>query len=217
MASNTPPSIKLNGATEPTTMDPQPPITKSAEPPERPFVPRNDTTYSKFSVMSVPPDGSILTGKQEHCTSQRAISKLCPRTNSAADLKRELISQQTKYEISELSSPTALRRFGAPFHSDAGEVAPEDSELPLLRYIFVHHVRNFPFLDKAKEKEFWQDKLQVVCCEDIFPSTKIEADKSGNDSSWNRLRAKIFRPRKTDWKRPRGRSLLSKRRNWSSS
>jgi hypothetical protein len=34
--------------------------------------------------------------------------------------------------------------------------------LPILRYIFVHHVREFPFLDKAKEKEFWQDKLQVV-------------------------------------------------------
>lgn len=57
-----------------------------------------------------------------------------------------------------------MRRFGAPFRSDAGEVAPEDSELPLLRYIFVNHVRNFPFLDKAKEKEFWQDKLQVVRC-----------------------------------------------------
>lgn len=37
-----------------------------------------------------------------------------------------------------------------------------DSELPILRYIFVHHVRNFPFLDRAREKEFWQDKLQVV-------------------------------------------------------
>lgn len=37
-----------------------------------------------------------------------------------------------------------------------------DSDLPLLRYIFVHHVRNFPFLDQAREKEFWQDKLQVV-------------------------------------------------------
>ncbi|KAJ4345750.1 uncharacterized protein N0V89_011885 [Didymosphaeria variabile] len=110
----------------------------------RPGAPaRNDTTYSKFSMMSVPPEGSILTGKQEHY------------------LKRELISQQTQFEISELSSPTALQRFGAPFRSDAGEVAPEDSELPILRYIFVHHVRNFPFLDKAKEKEFWQDKLQV--------------------------------------------------------
>lgn len=64
------------------------------------------------------------------------------------------------WEISELNSPTALRRFGAPFKSDLGEVTPYDSELPILRYIFVHHVREFPFLDKAREKEFWQDKLQ---------------------------------------------------------
>jgi hypothetical protein len=55
--------------------------------------------------------------------------------------------------------PATVRR---SFKSDAGEVAPEDSELPLLRYMFVHHVRNFPFLDRAKEKEFWQDKLQTV-------------------------------------------------------
>ncbi|KAB8356379.1 hypothetical protein FH972_023963 [Carpinus fangiana] len=96
------------------------------------------------STPSVPSSsGSILTGKQEHY------------------LKRELISNQTQYEITELSSPTALQRFGAPFRSDAGEVAPADSELPLLRYIFVHHVRNFPFLDQAKEEAFWQDKLQV--------------------------------------------------------
>ena len=40
-------------------------------------------------------------------------------------------------------------------------MSPIDSELPILRYIFVNHVRNFPFLDKAREKEFWQDKLQV--------------------------------------------------------
>lgn len=79
-----------------------------------------------------------------------------------ADLKRELISEQVNWEISELNSPTALRRFGAPFKSEFGEVSPLDSELPILRYLFVHHVREFPFLDKAKEKEFWQDKLQVV-------------------------------------------------------
>ncbi|CAO2656977.1 Nn.00g057800.m01.CDS01 [Neocucurbitaria sp. VM-36] len=158
MPADTPPAIKLNnGATEPTTMDAQPSVDNSGEPPERPVVPRNDTTYSKFSMMSVPPEGSILTGKQEHY------------------LKRELISQQTKYEISELSSPTALRRFGAPFRSDAGEVAPEDSELPLLRYIFVHHVRNFPFLDKAKEKEFWQDKLQVFL--ESFASKDISSSE----------------------------------------
>lgn len=78
-----------------------------------------------------------------------------------ADLKRELISRQVKGEIQELNTPTALQRFGAPFRSDKGEVKPEDSELPILRYIFVHHVRNFPFLDRAREKEFWQDKLQI--------------------------------------------------------
>ncbi|UKZ63006.1 uncharacterized protein TrAtP1_004234 [Trichoderma atroviride] len=86
---------------------------------------------------------NALTGKQEHY------------------LKRELISDQVKWEISELNSPTALQRFGAPFKSEQGEVPPQESELPILRYIFVKHIRDFPFLDKAKEKEFWQDKLQV--------------------------------------------------------
>ncbi|PYI01121.1 hypothetical protein BO78DRAFT_411711 [Aspergillus sclerotiicarbonarius CBS 121057] len=93
---------------------------------------------------SSPAPGQILTGKQEHY------------------LKRELIARQVQSEIAELNSPTALQRFGAPFKSEFGEVAPVDSELPILRYIFVHHVRNFPFLDQAREKEFWQDKLQVV-------------------------------------------------------
>ncbi|PHH77868.1 hypothetical protein CDD82_3312 [Ophiocordyceps australis] len=87
--------------------------------------------------------GNTLTGKQEHY------------------LKRELIAQQVKWEINELNSPTALQRFGAPFRSEHGEVSPQESELPILRYIFVHHVRDFPFLDKAREKEFWQDKLQL--------------------------------------------------------
>lgn len=39
--------------------------------------------------------------------------------------------------------------------------AIENSQLPILRYVFSHHIRNFPFLDKAREKEFWQFKLQV--------------------------------------------------------
>ena len=72
------------------------------------------------------------------------------------------MAEQVKQEIQELNSPTALQRFGAPFRSDLGEVSPLDSDLPILRYIFVHHVRHFPFLDKAREKDFWQDRLQVV-------------------------------------------------------
>lgn len=73
MPADTPPSIKLNGAIEPTTMDAQPPVQNYGEPPDRPVVPRNDTTYSKFSLMSMPPEGSILTGKQEHCTRHRSM------------------------------------------------------------------------------------------------------------------------------------------------
>lgn len=68
MADKTPPSITLNGANEPTTMSPQqaaPQADMAAT--ERPAATRADTTYSKFSMMSVPPEGSILTGKQEHC------------------------------------------------------------------------------------------------------------------------------------------------------
>lgn len=80
-----------------------------------------------------------------------------------------------RWEISELNSPTALQRFGAPFKSDRGEVSPLDSELPILRYIFVHHVREFPFLDKAKEKEFWQDKLQVFL--ESFASKNISSSE----------------------------------------
>ncbi|XPS70285.1 hypothetical protein M3J09_002513 [Ascochyta lentis] len=161
MAQSTPPGLALNGYAEPTTMQNQPPVSNFGGPHAadagRPGPARADTNYTMASMMSLPPEGSILTGKQEHY------------------LKRELISQQTQYEISELSSTTALKRFGAPFRSDAGEVAPEDSELPLLRYIFVHHVRNFPFLDKAKEKEFWQDKLQVFL--ESFASKDISSSE----------------------------------------
>ncbi|KAJ5965363.1 hypothetical protein N7481_012077 [Penicillium waksmanii] len=106
-----------------------------------PAIPSGDRDEKQLE--SGPAPGQILTGKQEHY------------------LKRELIALQVRSEINELNSPTALQRFGAPFRSELGEVAPIDSELPILRYIFVNHVRNFPFLDQAKEKEFWQDKLQV--------------------------------------------------------
>ncbi|CRK37186.1 hypothetical protein BN1723_004251 [Verticillium longisporum] len=77
----------------------------------------NSSTTSLQSYKA-PPSGQTLTGKQEHY------------------LKRELISDQVKFEISELNSPTALKRFGAPFKSDYGEVSPLESELPILRYIF---------------------------------------------------------------------------------
>ncbi|KAJ9157867.1 Succinate dehydrogenase [Pleurostoma richardsiae] len=139
-------------------------------------------------MASSPPADAKNPGPNGHTVEPVGSVELPLRTNGAAApleqaltgkeehyLKRELISEQVKWEISELNSPTALRRFGAPFKSDLGEISPLDSELPILRYIFVHHVREFPFLDKAKEKEFWQDKLQVFL--ESFASKNISSSE----------------------------------------
>jgi hypothetical protein len=148
--------------------------------------------------------GQVLTGKQEHCRSFPDLQTSLESgiTDETTDLKRELIAQQVKVEITELNSPTALQRFGAPFKSDFGEVSPLDSDLPILRYIFVHHVREFPFLDKAKEEEFWQDKLQVVGLPFLVPDGEFVADL-GN-SSCNPSRKNISRLRKIDSRRRSG-------------
>ncbi|KAK2831916.1 hypothetical protein FQN49_007041 [Arthroderma sp. PD_2] len=117
-----------------------------------------------------PSASQILSGKHEHY------------------LKRELIGSQVSSEIAELNSPTALRRFGAPFKSEFGEIAPVDSELPILRYIFVNHVRNFPFLDKAHEKEFWQDRLQVFL--ESFANKNISSSEDRHEETKRRKLAK---------------------------
>lgn len=122
------------------------------------------------SKASLPPPGHLLTGKQEHY------------------LKRELIASQVHSEISELNSPTALQRFGAPFRSEYGEISPMDSELPILRHIFVNHVRKFPFLNQAKEKEFWQDKLQVFL--ESFASKYISSSEDRLEETKRRKLAK---------------------------
>ncbi|KFY41538.1 hypothetical protein V495_04894 [Pseudogymnoascus sp. VKM F-4514 (FW-929)] len=121
-----------------------------------------------------------LSGGTALAGTGKAYLRRHPRKNALIDntatyLKRELLSQQVTAEINELSSPTALQRFGAPFRSEFGEVSPLDSDLPILRYIFVHHVREFPFLDKAKEKEFWQDKLQVFL--ESFANKRISSSE----------------------------------------
>ncbi|KAK2741752.1 hypothetical protein FQN57_005496 [Myotisia sp. PD_48] len=130
-----------------------------------------DTTTqdANFGEKNSPPS-QVLTGKQEHY------------------LKRELINLQVRGEIAELNSPTALRRFGAPFKSDFGEIAPVDSELPILRYIFVNHVRNFPFLDRAKEKEFWQNKLQSFL--ESFANKNISSSEDRHEETKRRKLAK---------------------------
>jgi hypothetical protein len=127
------------------------------------------------------------------------------------DLKRELISEQVKWEINELNSTTALQRFGAPFRSDHGEVSPQESELPILRYIFVHHVRDFPFLDKAREKEFWQDKLQVVSNE-YSAALRLSAYNPVHSSS-SPLQASQSHPLRIAWRRRNAESSPSRLEN----
>lgn len=133
-------------------------------------VPQITVERAQSTQDSQPPSGQILTGKQEHY------------------LKRELISRQVHAEIQELNSPTALQRFGAPFRSEYGEVSPMESELPLLRYIFVNHVRKFPFLNQAREKEFWQDKLQVFL--ESFASKYISSSEDRLEETKRRKLAK---------------------------
>ncbi|KAL8926824.1 MAG: hypothetical protein Q9208_002632 [Pyrenodesmia sp. 3 TL-2023] len=145
-------AVTVNGEVPPQT------FSKPSVLPTRP-----KTNGDATSTEGLPPPGHALTGKQEHY------------------LKRELLSHQIDYEISELESPTALQRFGAPFRSDYGEVAPIDSDLPILRFIFVHHVRNFPFLDQAREKEFWQDKLQVFL--ELFAQKHISSSEDRLEES----------------------------------
>lgn len=67
---STPPGLAINGNTVP-AMNNQPAVANFGEPQdtgaERPNVQRVDTNYTMASMMSLPPEGSILTGKQEHC------------------------------------------------------------------------------------------------------------------------------------------------------
>ncbi|KAK7890049.1 hypothetical protein LTR67_008514 [Exophiala xenobiotica] len=133
-------------------------------------IPSINVERAQSTRESIPPAGQLLTGKQEHY------------------LKRELIARQVHDEIQELNTPTALQRFGAPFRSEYGEVSPVDSELPILRYIFVNHVRKFPFLNQAKEKEFWQDKLQVFL--ESFASKYISSSEDRLEETKRRKLAK---------------------------
>lgn len=134
--------------------------------------PRNPSSCPSESRGTIAPPNQVTpsrAGRNTVCSLSTLSHDTFADPANLVDLKRELVSEQVRWEINELNTPTALRRFGAPFKSEHGEISPEDSELPILRYIFVHHIRDFPFLDKAREKEFWQDKLQVVRLEMAQP------------------------------------------------
>lgn len=100
-------------------------------------------------------------------------------------LKRELLLRQVQYEIAELSKPTALRRFGRPFRSDNDGFAAGGTNLPILRYMFVHYVQTFPFLDETKDKdEFWQNKVQVFL--ESFANKRMSTSEDRNEETKRR-------------------------------
>ncbi len=104
-----------------------------------------------------------LTGQEEHY------------------LKRELLRLQIQHEMQQLSTPMALRHFGKPFSSD-GQFNPKDSQLPILRYSFVHHIQSFPFLDEARDKEdFWQNKVQKFF--ESFASKRMSSSQDRNEET----------------------------------
>lgn len=86
MAQDTPPGLALNGYAVPATGN-QPSVPNFGEPQgteaERPNVQRVDTNYTMASMMSVPPEGSILTGKQEHCKHANTVPFVVPRLTAS--------------------------------------------------------------------------------------------------------------------------------------
>lgn len=78
-------------------------------------------------------------------------------------LKKDLLSRQIAVEISNLSSPTALEYFGAPFksHDVDKPITPQTTQFPFLRFVFVNFVQSFPFLHDD-QRPLWQDNVQPV-------------------------------------------------------
>jgi len=78
-------------------------------------------------------------------------------------VKKDLLSRQIAAEIRNLSSPTALSRFGGPFRplDPAHPVTAATTDFPFLRFVFVNFVQSFPFLPND-QGPLWQDKVQPV-------------------------------------------------------
>ena len=83
-------------------------------------------------------------------------------------LKKDLLSRQIAIEIHNLSSPTALARFGEPFTplDPSNPVTPQTTDFPFIRFVFVNFVQSFPFLYND-QRPLWQDKVQPVLPSDI--------------------------------------------------
>lgn len=130
----------------------------------------NDKSIDGFqSFDDLPVDPSSTSNQQDEISTKRNTS--LPLTAIEEHyLKRELIRVQLNYELTVLSDFSQVGRLGPPFKppTDTQSNGPDaDTSMPILRHMFAHHIRTFPFfvagLDKKgapTSRAFWQDNLQ---------------------------------------------------------
>ncbi|ORY82662.1 hypothetical protein BCR37DRAFT_379682 [Protomyces lactucae-debilis] len=114
-------------------------------------------------------------------------------------LKKVLLTHLIEQELAALNDPAALARLGPPFKARIdsqltnGTVksdAMQETELPILRFVFTKYVATFPFLQKANPEAFWQDKVQVFM--EAFAEKRISSsDDRAESSKREKLGARI--------------------------
>ncbi|KAK9496229.1 hypothetical protein V1508DRAFT_347229 [Lipomyces doorenjongii] len=116
----------------------------------------------------------ILTGQQEHYLKKELISLQLEREIASLGIPDALRRFGAPFRADDTNGSASSNgkngRLGffigrnsttSVSGSKVNEVSPGDSDFPILRHVFVNHIRNFPFLDQTKETEFWQHKVQT--------------------------------------------------------
>ncbi|KAK9366414.1 hypothetical protein V1509DRAFT_629816 [Lipomyces kononenkoae] len=136
-----------------------------------------------------------LTGQQEHYLKKELIS---------LQLEQEIASLSEPYALRRFGAPFRCDdtnsvpstngkngRLGffkgrngtgsLSLSANINEISPAESEFPILRHVFINHIRTFPFLDQAKEIEFWQHKVQTFW--EIFSTKRISTSDDRTDET----------------------------------
>ncbi|KAK7205015.1 hypothetical protein BZA70DRAFT_267560 [Myxozyma melibiosi] len=152
----------------------------------------------------------MLTGQQEHYLKKELISLEIEHEIAGISTPNALARFGAPFRDSAAQSPLKAKRssgrsmlasMGLARHTQitpaelahamqANEIRPEDSEFPILRHVFINHVRNFPFLDSTDEIEFWQNKVQTFW--ETFSAKRISStDDRTEETKRRRLAFKI--------------------------
>ncbi|EEB07406.1 fungal protein [Schizosaccharomyces japonicus yFS275] len=108
-------------------------------------------------------------------------------------LKKELISLQVEREFSILSNPDNLAHLGLPFKlPDGSFLRYEESETPVIRFIFRRFALTFPFLDSSTQVEFWNENVRSFLVA-VAEAQKSFVSDAENSSKLRRLKLKLVR------------------------